>query len=80
MGNCVSLSSNKKLKETGISSQSYHTDINDKPSNTKFLKNKTKIAKTKKKVQKGMIGLPSNFQVSVFVQEMCNLCEKLNRV
>nr|CAG8619121.1 11748_t:CDS:2 [Entrophospora candida] len=75
MGNCASLSSNKQVKETGISSQSYHTSANnlniannnnknnDKlSSNTKFVKNKTKISKTKRKVHKGIISLPSNFQ------------------
>nr|CAG8550102.1 7803_t:CDS:2 [Entrophospora candida] len=33
MGNCASLSSDKQLKETGISSQSYHNGNNDELSN-----------------------------------------------
>ncbi|CAJ0907112.1 8806_t:CDS:10 [Entrophospora sp. SA101] len=37
MGNCASLSSDKQLKETGISSQSYHTDNNDKLSNVNVI-------------------------------------------
>jgi len=76
MGGCISSFSQKQTKrDTGISSATYSQTINKKPVNNRFHENdnvngsptnnakKAKVVKRqKKKIHKGLIGLPSNFQ------------------
>ncbi|CAB4432842.1 hypothetical protein RhiirA5_468496 [Rhizophagus irregularis] len=77
MGGCISSSSQKQAKlDVGISSATYSQTINKKPVNNRFHENdnvngsptnnnakKAKVVKKqKKKIHKGLIGLPSNFQ------------------
>jgi hypothetical protein len=78
MGGCISSFSQKQTKlDAGISSATYSQTINKKPVNNRFHENdnvngssatnnnanKAKVVKRqKKKIHKGLIGLPSNFQ------------------
>ncbi|GBB89542.1 hypothetical protein RclHR1_16260002 [Rhizophagus clarus] len=77
MGGCISSFSQKQTKlDTGISSATYSQTINKKSVNNRFHENdnvngssannnanKAKVVKRqKKKIHKGLIGLPSNFQ------------------
>jgi len=76
MGGCISSITQKQTKrDTGISSATYSQTINKKPVNNRFHENdnvngsptnnakKAKVVKRqKKKIHKGLIGLPSNFQ------------------
>lgn len=77
MGGCISSQKQKQTKlDAGISSATYSQTINKKPVNNRFHENdnvngsptnnnakKAKVVKKqKKKIHKGLIGLPSNFQ------------------